>query len=161
MSVSGRGIWTNPFGEQLFEVLFIDVPTKENLKEIKAYIDLYADEAACFVYEPLVQGAGGMLMHEAEALSELMQFCRSRDILLIQDEIFVGFGRTGKLFAVDHLSEVPDIMCFSKGLTGGTLPLGITTCTQEIYNAFYSDDKTKALFHGHSLRQVRWLVQQH
>ena len=110
MSVSGRGIWTNPFGEQLFEVLFIDVPTKENLKEIKAYIDLYADEAACFVYEPLVQGAGGMLMHEAEALSELMQFCRSRDILLIQDEIFVGFGRTGKLFAVDHLSEVPDIM---------------------------------------------------
>ncbi|WP_411898401.1 adenosylmethionine--8-amino-7-oxononanoate transaminase [Elizabethkingia occulta] len=150
MSVSGRGIWTNPFGEQLFEVLFIDVPTKENLKEIKAYIDLYADEAACFVYEPLVQGAGGMLMHEAEALSELMQFCRSRDILLIQDEIFVGFGRTGKLFAVDHLSEVPDIMCFSKGLTGGTLPLGITTCTQEIYNAFYSDDKTKALFHGHS-----------
>ncbi|WP_407517541.1 adenosylmethionine--8-amino-7-oxononanoate transaminase [Elizabethkingia anophelis] len=150
MSVSGRGLWTNPFGEQLFEVLFIDVPTKENLEEIKSYIDLHAGEAACFVYEPLVQGAGGMLMHEAEALSELMQFCKSKEILLIQDEIFVGFGRTGKLFAVDHLSEVPDIMCFSKGLTGGTLPLGITTCTEEIYNAFYSDDKTKALFHGHS-----------
>ena len=74
-------------------------------------------EAACFVYEPLVQwGAGGMLMHEAETLSELMQFCKSKEILLIQDEIFVGFGRTGKLFAVDHLSEIPDIMCFSKGL---------------------------------------------
>ncbi|MCT3950370.1 adenosylmethionine--8-amino-7-oxononanoate transaminase [Elizabethkingia anophelis] len=150
MSVSGRGLWTNPFGEQLFEVLFIDVPTKENLEEIKSYIDLHAGEAACFVYEPLVQGAGGMLMHEAEALSELMQFCKSKEILLIQDEIFVGFGRTGKLFAANHLSEVPDIMCFSKGLTGGTLPLGITTCTEEIYNAFYSDDKTKALFHGHS-----------
>ncbi|HFK5566815.1 TPA: adenosylmethionine--8-amino-7-oxononanoate transaminase [Elizabethkingia anophelis] len=150
MSVSGRGLWTNPFGEQLFEVLFIDVPTKENLEEIKSYIDLHAGEAACFVYEPLVQGAGGMLMHEAEALSELMQFCKSKEILLIQDEIFVGFGRTGKLFAVDHLSQIPDIMCFSKGLTGGTLPLGITTCTEEIYNAFYSDDKTKALFHGHS-----------
>ena len=150
MSVSGRGLWTNPFGEQLFEVLFIDIPTKENLKEIKSYIDLHAGEAACFVYEPLVQGAGGMLMHEAEALSELMQFCKSKEILLIQDEIFVGFGRTGKLFAVDHLSQIPDIMCFSKGLTGGTLPLGITTCTEEIYNAFYSDDKTKALFHGHS-----------
>ncbi|HIC8756135.1 TPA: adenosylmethionine--8-amino-7-oxononanoate transaminase [Elizabethkingia anophelis] len=150
MSVSGRGLWTNPFGEQLFEVLFIDIPTKENLKEIKFYIDLHAGEAACFVYEPLVQGAGGMLMHETEALSELMQFCKSKEILLIQDEIFVGFGRTGKLFAANHLSEVPDIMCFSKGLTGGTLPLGITTCTEEIYNAFYSDDKTKALFHGHS-----------
>ncbi|MDV2447399.1 adenosylmethionine--8-amino-7-oxononanoate transaminase [Elizabethkingia anophelis] len=150
MSVSGRGLWTNPFGEQLFEVLFIDIPTKENLKEIKSYIDQHAGEAACFVYEPLVQGAGGMLMHEAEALSELMQFCKSKEILLIQDEIFVGFGRTGKLFAVDHLSQIPDIMCFSKGLTGGTLPLGITTCTEEIYNAFYSDDKTKALFHGHS-----------
>ena len=150
MSVSGRGLWTNPFGEQLFEVLFIDVPTKENLEEIKSYIDLHAGEAACFVYEPLVQGAGGMLMHEAEALSELTQFCKSKEILLIQDEIFVGFGRTGKLFAANHLSEVPDIMCFSKGLTGGTLPLGITTCTEEIYNAFYSDDKTKALFHGHS-----------
>ncbi|AJW63159.1 Adenosylmethionine-8-amino-7-oxononanoate aminotransferase [Elizabethkingia miricola] len=150
MSVSGRGLWTNPFGEQLFEVLFIDVPTKENLEEIKSYVDLHAGEVACFVYEPLVQGAGGMLMHEAEALSELMQFCKSKEILLIQDEIFVGFGRTGKLFAADHLSEVPDIMCFSKGLTGGTLPLGITTCTEEIYNAFYSDDKTKALFHGHS-----------
>ncbi|WP_407533382.1 adenosylmethionine--8-amino-7-oxononanoate transaminase [Elizabethkingia anophelis] len=150
MSVSGRGLWTNPFGEQLFEVLFIDVPTKENLEEIKSYIDLHAGEAACFVYEPLVQGAGGMLMHEAEALSELMQFCKSKEILLIQDEIFVGFGRTGKLFAANHLSQIPDIMCFSKGLTGGTLPLGITTCTEEIYNAFYSDDKTKVLFHGHS-----------
>ncbi|HFK5571178.1 adenosylmethionine--8-amino-7-oxononanoate transaminase [Elizabethkingia meningoseptica] len=150
MSVSGRGLWTNPFGEQLFEVLFIDVPTEENIAEIKTFIDLHADETACFVYEPLVQGAGGMLMHEAQWLSELMRFCKSRKILLIQDEIFVGFGRTGKLFAANHLTETPDIMCFSKGLTGGTLPLGITTCTREIYEAFYSDDKTKALFHGHS-----------
>ena len=150
MSVSGRGLWTNPFGEQLFEVLFIDVPTEENIADIKTFIDLHADETACFVYEPLVQGAGGMLMHEAQRLSELMRFCKSRKILLIQDEIFVGFGRTGKLFAANHLTEKPDIMCFSKGLTGGTLPLGITTCTHEIYEAFYSDDKTKALFHGHS-----------
>lgn len=150
MSVSGRGIWTDPFGDMLFEVLFIEVPTAENLESIKKTIDTYAEETICFIYEPLVQGAGGMLMHKAEHLSALMSHCKEREILLIQDEIFVGFGRTGKLFAANHLSESPDIMCFSKGLTGGTLPLGIITCTEELYQAFYADDKTKALFHGHS-----------
>ncbi|MDM1496371.1 adenosylmethionine--8-amino-7-oxononanoate transaminase [Myroides odoratimimus] len=150
MSVSGRGIWTDPFGAMLFEVLFIEVPTAENLESIKKTIDTYAEETICFIYEPLVQGAGGMLMHKAEHLSALMNYCKERDILLIQDEIFVGFGRTGQLFAANHLSESPDIMCFSKGLTGGTLPLGITTCTEDLYQAFYADDKTKALFHGHS-----------
>jgi len=69
---------------------------------------------------------------------------------LIQDEIFVGFGRTGKMFAANHIQTQADVMCFSKGLTGGTLPLGLTTCTQQIYDAFYSDDSKKALFHGHS-----------
>ncbi|MEY8760209.1 adenosylmethionine--8-amino-7-oxononanoate transaminase [Chryseobacterium tongliaoense] len=150
MSVSGRSAWTKPFGDMLFEVVFIDTPTKENLEDLKEQIDQLGDEVACFIYEPLVQGAAGMLMHEAEDLSELMKFCRSKDILMVQDEVFTGFGRTGKLFAADHLSEKPDIMCFSKGLTGGTMPMGITTCSEEIYNAFLSDDKYKTLFHGHS-----------
>ncbi|MEC4115990.1 adenosylmethionine--8-amino-7-oxononanoate transaminase [Myroides phaeus] len=150
MSVSGRGIWTDPFGAMLFEVIFIDVPTKENFEANKRIIDQHADDIACFVYEPLVQGAAGMLMHESECLSELMTYCRSKNVLMIQDEIFVGFGRTGKLFAADHLTEKPDVMCFSKGLTGGTMPLGLTTCTNEIYDAFYSEEKDKALFHGHS-----------
>ncbi|MDR0229214.1 MAG: adenosylmethionine--8-amino-7-oxononanoate transaminase [Flavobacteriaceae bacterium] len=150
MSVSGRGIWTDPFGEMLFEVLFIDAPTTTNLEDTKAFIDIHAEDIICFIYEPLVQGAGGMLMHEAKNLSALMQYCKTKEILLIQDEIFVGFGRTGKLFAVNHLTETPDIMCFSKGLTGGTLPLGVTTCTEIIYSAFFDTDKTKALFHGHS-----------
>jgi adenosylmethionine-8-amino-7-oxononanoate aminotransferase len=149
MSVSGRGTWTEPFREMLFDVIFIDVPTESNLNDIKKVIDSHKD-ICCFVYEPLVQGAGGMLMHKAEDLSELLAFCRSKKILLIQDEIFVGFGRTGKMFAANHLSTAADVMCFSKGLTGGTMPLGVTTCTQEIYDAFYSNDKTKALFHGHS-----------
>jgi adenosylmethionine-8-amino-7-oxononanoate aminotransferase len=149
MSVSGRGTWTEPFREMLFDVIFIDVPTESNLNDIKKVIDSHED-ICCFVYEPLVQGAGGMLMHKAEDLSELLAFCRSKKILLIQDEIFVGFGRTGKMFAANHLSTAADVMCFSKGLTGGTMPLGVTTCTQEIYDAFYSNDKTKALFHGHS-----------
>ncbi len=149
MSVSARGIWTDPFKEMLFDVVFIDVPTAENLNFIKHFIN-EQENIACFVYEPLIQGAGGMLMHQPEHLNELLSFCKSRHILLIQDEIFVGFGRTGKLFAADHLAVSPDVMCFSKGLTGGTMPLGITTCTDGIYNAFYTSEKTKALFHGHS-----------
>ncbi|ANF52526.1 adenosylmethionine--8-amino-7-oxononanoate aminotransferase BioA [Chryseobacterium glaciei] len=150
MSVSGRSVWTKPFGEMLFEVIFIDTPTSENLESIKNQIKNCADEIACFIYEPLIQGAAGMLMYEAQNLDELMKFCREQEILMVQDEVFTGFGRTGKLFAANHLSENPDIMCFSKGLTGGTLPMGITTCSNEIYNAFLSDDKYKTLFHGHS-----------
>lgn len=150
MSVSGRNTWTAPFGDFLFEVLFVDPPAASNLAELKGVIDQHADELLCFIYEPLVQGAGGMLMHEARDLSELMQHCREKGVLLIQDEVFVGFGRTGQLFAANHLHCQADLMCFSKGLTGGTMPMGVTTCTQEIYEAFYADDKTKALFHGHS-----------
>lgn len=150
MSVSGRSAWTKPFGEMLFEVVFIDAPTSQNLDSLKAFIKNLSDEVACFIYEPLVQGAAGMLMHKAEDLSELMKFCREQKILMIQDEVFTGFGRTGKLFAANHLSEQPDIMCFSKGLTGGTMPMGITTCSQEIFDAFLSEDQYKTLFHGHS-----------
>ncbi|WP_312174380.1 adenosylmethionine--8-amino-7-oxononanoate transaminase [Chryseobacterium sp.] len=150
MSVSGRSAWTKPFGEMLFEVVFIDAPTSQNLDSLKAFIKNISDEIACFIYEPLVQGAAGMLMHKAEDLSELMKFCREQKILMIQDEVFTGFGRTGKLFAANHLSEQPDIMCFSKGLTGGTMPMDITTCSQEIFDAFLSEDQYKTLFHGHS-----------
>lgn len=150
MSVSGRSAWTKPFGEMLFEVVFINAPTSQNLDSLKAFIKNISDEVACFIYEPLVQGAAGMLMHKAEDLSELMKFCREQKILMIQDEVFTGFGRTGKLFAANHLSEQPDIMCFSKGLTGGTMPMGITTCSQEIFDAFLSEDQYKTLFHGHS-----------
>ncbi|MBD3906278.1 adenosylmethionine--8-amino-7-oxononanoate transaminase [Chryseobacterium sp. Ch-15] len=150
MSVSGRSVWTKPFGEMLFEVIFIDIPTSENIEDLKAQISTFQDDIACFIYEPLIQGAAGMLMYNAEDLDNLMKFCRANEILMIQDEVFTGFGRTGKLFAANHLSEKPDIMCFSKGLTGGTMPMGITTCSNEIFNAFLSDDKYKTLFHGHS-----------
>ncbi|MGZ3872226.1 MAG: aminotransferase class III-fold pyridoxal phosphate-dependent enzyme [Mucilaginibacter sp.] len=97
-----------------------------------------------------MQGAGGMLMYEAAYLNELMIHCHKEGVLLIADEIFTGFGRTGKPFACDHVTEQPDVMCFSKGLTGGTMALGITTCTQHLFDAFLSDDRLKTLFHGHS-----------
>jgi adenosylmethionine-8-amino-7-oxononanoate aminotransferase len=91
-----------------------------------------------------------MLMYEATWLNELMEHCRNENILMIADEVFTGFGRTGKRFACDYLTEQPDIMCFSKGLTGGTMAFGLTTCAQFIYDAFLSDDRLKTLFHGHS-----------
>jgi adenosylmethionine-8-amino-7-oxononanoate aminotransferase len=90
------------------------------------------------------------LMYEAEDLDELISHCKQEKVLTIADEVMTGFGRTGKLFASDYLKFKADLMCFSKGLTGGTMPLGVTSCTQDIYNAFLSDDKLKTLFHGHS-----------
>jgi adenosylmethionine-8-amino-7-oxononanoate aminotransferase len=150
MAVSGRSAWTKPFEQLLFDVVFIDPPTPENLPELKTLISGMAADTACFIYEPLVQGSGGMLMYSAECLDELMHHCRKEGVLMIQDEVFTGFGRTGKNFASDHLTEVPDLMCFSKGLTGGTMPLGVTTCIKEIYEAFLSEDQHKALYHGHS-----------
>lgn len=150
MSVSGRSVWTAPFESMLFEVCFVETPHEENMPEIKAFLAANHAELACFIYEPLVQGSAGMLMHEAQHLDELMQHCRKLGVLLVQDEVFTGFGRTGRLFAACHLKQQPDVMCFSKGLTGGVLPLGLTTCTDTIHQAFISEDRFKTLFHGHS-----------
>jgi adenosylmethionine-8-amino-7-oxononanoate aminotransferase len=150
MAVSGRSAFTKAFDSMLFEVEFIDLPNEENIEDLKSQISNLKSDLACFIFEPLIQGSGGMLMYEAKYLDELMAHCRSESVLTIADEVMTGFGRTGKRFACDHLQQQPDIMCFSKGLTGGTMALGITTCTQQIYDAFLSDDKLKTLFHGHS-----------
>jgi adenosylmethionine---8-amino-7-oxononanoate aminotransferase len=150
MAVSGRSAFTAAFDSLLFEVEFIDLPNKTNIKHLKSHISNLRSDLACFIFEPLVQGSAGMLMYGAEYLNELMAHCRKESVLLIADEVFTGFGRTGKAFACNHFAEQPDIMCFSKGLTGGTMALGLTTCTQQIFDAFLSDDKLKTLFHGHS-----------
>jgi len=150
MSVSGRSAFTAAFDSLLFEVEFIDLPTEANIQNLKSQISNLKSSLACFIFEPLVQGSAGMLMYEAGCLDKLMAHCREEGVLLIADEVFTGFGRTGKPFACDHVTTRPDIMCFSKGLTGGTMALGLTTCTQQIYDAFLSDDRLKTLFHGHS-----------
>ncbi|HYE56159.1 MAG TPA: adenosylmethionine--8-amino-7-oxononanoate transaminase [Chitinophagaceae bacterium] len=142
MSVSERGPFTMAFNEYLFEVEFIDA-------EKPAFAGNW-DEIACFIYEPLVQGAGGMKMYPAETLNALLVKCRQHQVLCIADEVMTGFGRTGQLFASDHLRINPDIICLSKGLTGGMMALGVTACTAEVYDAFLSDDRTKTFFHGHS-----------
>ncbi len=150
MAVSGRSAFTAAFDNLLFEVEFIDTPNESNIESLKSHISNLKSELSCFIFEPLVQGASGMLMYDAKYLDELMAHCRKEDVLLIADEVFTGFGRTGKRFACDHVSVRPDIMCFSKGLTGGTMAFGLTTCTQQIFDAFLSDDRLKTLFHGHS-----------
>ncbi len=150
MAVSGRSAFTAAFESLLFEVEFIDLPTEENIDSLKSQISNLKSQLACFIFEPLVQGAGGMIMYEAKYLNELMKHCCEENVLMIDDEVFTGFGRTGKNFACDHLTAQPDIMCFSKGLTGGTMALGVTTCSTQIYDAFLSDDRLKTLFHGHS-----------
>ena len=150
MAVSGRSAFTAAFDSLLFDVEFIDLPDKENIEDLKSQISDLKSELACFIFEPLVQGASGMIMYEAEYLDQLMAHCRQEQVLLIADEVFTGFGRTGKAFACEHVSVQPDVMCFSKGLTGGTMAMGLTTCAQFIYDAFLSEDRLKTLFHGHS-----------
>lgn len=150
MAVSGRSAFTAAFDDLLFEVEFIDIPDAENISNLKSQVSDLKSDLACFIFEPLVQGTAGMVMYEPEYLDQLIKHCREEGVLTIADEIFTGFGRTGKRFACDYLNTEPDIMCFSKGLTGGTMAMGLTTCTQRIYDAFLSDDRLKTLFHGHS-----------
>jgi adenosylmethionine-8-amino-7-oxononanoate aminotransferase len=150
MAVSGRSAFTAAFDNLLFEVEFIDLPTESSIEYLKSHISSLGSSLACFIFEPLVQGSAGMLMYDAQYLDQLMTHCQKEGILLIADEVFTGFGRTGKSFACEYVTTQPDIMCFSKGLTGGTMALGLTTCAQQIFDAFLSDDRLKTLFHGHS-----------
>jgi adenosylmethionine-8-amino-7-oxononanoate aminotransferase len=146
MSISDRSVFTMAFHDKLFEVVFIDAPV--SAETLLPFIDW--NSIACFIYEPLIQGAGGMKMYHAAGLNLLLQKCKEHDIICIADEVMTGFGRTGKLFASEYCENKPDIICLSKGLTGGTMALGVTACTQKIYDAFVSDDKLKTFFHGHS-----------
>ncbi len=152
MSVGARNVFNLAFDKMLFDVIHIPVPI--NGKEEKSFqamdVALLDSSVAAFIFEPLVQGAGGMIMYEAAALDQLLEKCKSKNILCIADEVMTGFGRTGKMFATDSCKIKPDIICLSKGLTGGFLPLGVTLCTEKIYNAFLSSDKNKTFFHGHS-----------
>ncbi|RDC58599.1 adenosylmethionine--8-amino-7-oxononanoate transaminase [Pedobacter chinensis] len=150
MSVSGRSIFTDAFNGLLFDVEFIDLPNEDNIANLKSQIANLKSKTACFIFEPLILGSGGMLMYEAKYLDELIFACNEAEILTIADEVMTGFGRTGTYFACEKLTNKPDIFCLSKGLTGGTMPLGITTCSNKIFEAFLSEDKLKTLYHGHS-----------
>ncbi|MBC7826694.1 MAG: adenosylmethionine--8-amino-7-oxononanoate transaminase [Chitinophagaceae bacterium] len=171
MSVSDRGIFTLAFQDKLFEVIFIDPTNLHDIilnfsKGVTHYmpagqegsspacrtgrLTIHPDEIACFIYEPLLQGAGGMKMIEAGPLNQLLNTLQEYGIICIADEVMTGFGRTGRLFASAYLPCQPDIICLSKGLTGGYMALGVTACSKKIHDAFVSDDRLKTFFHGHS-----------
>ena len=100
--------------------------------------------------EPLLQGAGGMIVHPVEFLQKMRALCTKHDVLLIADEVLTGFGRTGKMFACDLANVVPDLMCISKGITGGFLTMGVTLCTDRVERAFRSENRMHTFYHGHS-----------
>ncbi|HEY3406398.1 MAG TPA: adenosylmethionine--8-amino-7-oxononanoate transaminase [Ohtaekwangia sp.] len=152
MSVGERGMFTDPFRNYLFETLFVDFPESGNeqkvIQQFRALIK--NQDVGAFIYEPLVQGASGMRMYAPEVLDELIQAAQQQGVICIADEVFTGFGRTGKLFASDYGKHKPDIMAVSKGITGGALPLGVTSCAANIVKAFQNNNFSKTFFHGHS-----------
>lgn len=152
MAASGISFFTEAFKGSLLEVVRIPVPTIGNEDQtIKSLENLVkTNEFAAFIFEPLVLGAAGMVMYAPEVLDKLISICKQNNVFTIADEVMTGFGKTGKIFACDYLVEKPDMMCLSKALTGGTIPMAITTFTQEIFDGFYDDDTNKALFHGHT-----------
>ena len=154
MSVSGRGAFIKPFESMLFDVFFIDPPVKgkekESLQQLASLIKKNKNEIGAFIYEPLIQAAAGMLMHKPEPLELLLKYCRQNGILLIADEVMTGFGRTGRFFASEFMDTKPDLVCMSKGLTGGTMAMGATSVCTQVYDAFLSDDRQKTFYHGHS-----------
>ena len=152
MSVSGLSVYNGPFEDFFIDVARIQVPTKENFKTIKEqFIALLSEKnVAAFIYEPLVQGAAAMKMFDGELLDELLAIAKQYNVLTIADEVMTGFGKTGKNFASEHLVNQPDIICLSKSLTAGLVPMAITSCTQKVYDAFLSDDIGKGFFHGHT-----------
>src|SRR5690606_21343059 len=152
MSASGLSVYNGPFEDFFIEVERLPVPTPGNIEGLLGTLEerLKRGDVAGFIYEPLVQGAAGMKMHDARGLDRILALLQGHGVLTIADEVMTGFGKTGKLFASDHLEHSPDIICLSKALTAGLLPMGLTSCSQEVYDAFYSDDIGKGLFHGHT-----------
>ena len=164
MSVSARSAFTDAFDDMLFEVghahsaycyrcpvgLKPDSCSIECLASIQALLEQHAGTVAAVIVEPLLQGAGGMIMHPPEFLRRISELCREHGVLLIADEVLTGFGRTGAMFACELAGVIPDIMCLSKGLTGGFLPFSATLCSEEIYSSFLAPDRMHTLFHGHS-----------
>ncbi|MCH1437753.1 MAG: adenosylmethionine--8-amino-7-oxononanoate transaminase [Flavobacteriales bacterium] len=150
MSAGARSIFSAHFSDMLFESTHIPFPKEEQAAIQSLKTEIAKGDVAAFIFEPLVQGAAGMRMYDASTLNKLIQICKKAGVLCIADEVMTGFGRTGTTFAVNQIEAKPDFICMSKGLSGGTLPLSLTSCTQDIYEAFLGDDIHKAFLHGHS-----------
>ncbi|MGH9914994.1 MAG: adenosylmethionine--8-amino-7-oxononanoate transaminase, partial [Pyrinomonadaceae bacterium] len=164
MSASARSLFTAPFESFLFDIrrttspYLFRHPLGENpticvqtcLNDLEKLLVEEGGKIAAVIIEPMLQGAGGMIIWPSEYLRGVRRLCDKYEVLMIVDEVLTGFGRTGRMFACEHALISPDIICLSKALTAGYLPLGATVATEKIYEGFLSDDRTKTFFHGHS-----------
>jgi adenosylmethionine---8-amino-7-oxononanoate aminotransferase len=164
MSVSDESPFTDPFKSMRYKVHRVhsaycyQCPVGltratchiECTQQLEDLLAERADRIAAIIVEPLLQGAGGMIVHPVEFLQKIRALCTKYDALLIADEVLTGFGRTGKMFACDLAGIVPDIMCVSKGITGGFMTMGVTFCTDRVESAFRSENRLHTFYHGHS-----------
>ncbi len=165
MSVAGKSSFNSVFQKLLFDSPEFPSPDCHNcpigknpttckeecLEPVETYLAANADTTAAIIIEPMIQGAAGMKIYKKEILSKLKSLSEKYNMLLILDEIFTGFGRTGKNFAYENAGIKPDIVTVAKGLTGGVMPLAGTLVSEKIYEGFYSDDANKAFYHGHTM----------
>ena len=145
MSASEDSVFTRAFAPLLFPVARV-----EGLEDLEQRLREHRGTIAAVFIEPMLQAAGGMIVWPAEFVAGVRQLCDRHGVLMIADEVLTGFGRTGKMFACEHARVSPDILCLSKALTAGYLPLGVTAATEAVYEAFLSEDRGKTFFHGHS-----------
>ena len=179
MSASETSVFTRPFAPMLFDVMRAHAPYCYRcplgldrqtcqveclgdgprpaavspatwVETLRVQLEQHGHEVAAVLVEPMLQGAGGMIVWPAEFLAGVRRLCDRHGVLMVADEVLTGFGRTGRLFACEHAGVTPDIICLSKAVTGGYLPLGVTAATERIYEAFLSEDRTRTFFHGHS-----------
>lgn len=165
LSVGSLDLYAEIYKPMLMDIIRVDAPdcyrcaygkcrdncNAECFEKADKAFEMYADEVCAMIVEPLVQGSAGMRIYPPIYLKKLRKACDKYDVLLIADEIATGFGRTGKMFAFDHAEVSPDIMCVSKGLTGGYIPMSIAITTDKIYEAFYADyNEGKAFMHSHT-----------
>lgn len=154
MSVGERGVYNAAYTPLLFDVESIPFPAPGKEAETSAALERIVsenpDQVAALILEPLVLGAGGMMMYEPSVLKDLKAICGKNDVVFIADEVMTGWGRTGTMWACDQADVAPDILCTSKGLTGGFMPLAVTLCQDRFFDAHYSEDRSRTFFHSSS-----------
>jgi adenosylmethionine-8-amino-7-oxononanoate aminotransferase len=150
MSAGARGVYNAAYAPLLYDVIRLPFPAAGREQQTLDQLRLAAQGAAALIVEPLILGAGGMLIYSPDVLRDMTAICRDSGTLLILDEVMTGFGRTGTLFACEQAGIAPDILCLAKGLSGGSLPLAATLCREEIFAAHYSTDRSRTFFHSSS-----------
>ncbi|HLP11023.1 MAG TPA: adenosylmethionine--8-amino-7-oxononanoate transaminase [Flavobacteriales bacterium] len=151
MSAGGKNLFNSAFEGFLFDSIQIPLPSTGNLSEsLKTLENACSEGPVVFIYEPIIQGAGGMNMYDYHLLNQILAFLKTRKTVCIADEVMTGFYRTGRFLASDYVETKPDLICLSKGLTGGILPLGATLISKKIVDAFINLEPAKRFYHGHS-----------